>query len=169
MRKNSFWSPYISGVGIGLTLLATFYITGKGLGASGAFSAAAAAAVHGISPGYAGSLKYFSRYLSVESPLMDWIVIEVCGLFLGAFAGALASRDFKLRFDGGRNIGVGTRLLTAFAGGVLVGFSSRLARGCTSGVALSGGAELAVSGWIFAISLFISGFIPAALFRRLWS
>ena len=62
-----------------------------------------------------------------------------------------------------------TRLLTAFTGGILIGFASRLARGCTSGVALSGGAQLAVSGWIFVIAMFVGGYIAAFLFRRLWS
>lgn len=61
------------------------------------------------------------------------------------------------------------RFIAAFAGGLIIGFASRLARGCTSGVALSGGAQLALSGWLFVISMFISGFIAAAIFRRLWS
>ncbi len=38
MAKNNYWSPYIAGAGIGLTLLATFYVAGWGLGASSAFS-----------------------------------------------------------------------------------------------------------------------------------
>jgi hypothetical protein len=36
-------------------------------------------------------------------------------------------------------------------------------------VALSGGAQLALSGWIFVIAMFMSGFVVAAFFRRLWS
>ena len=62
-----------------------------------------------------------------------------------------------------------TRLFTAFTGGILLGFAGRLARGCTSGVALTGGAQLAIAGWVFVISMFISGFLFAAIFRRLWS
>jgi uncharacterized membrane protein YedE/YeeE len=52
---------------------------------------------------------------------------------------------------------------------MLIGFAARLARGCTSGVALSGGAELAVGGWIFVIAMFAAGFLTVALFRRIWS
>jgi uncharacterized membrane protein YedE/YeeE len=169
MRKNIYWSPYVAGIGLGLTLLATFYIIGKGLGASSAFSIVSAVAVHKISPEYAGGLKYFSGYLSVDSPLKDWIVFELFGLFIGALAGALLGRDFSLKFDKAASMSNITRFFAALIGGSLLGFSSRMARGCTSGVALTGGAQLALAGWIFVISMFISGFIFAAMFRRLWS
>lgn len=169
MVKNNYWSPYVSGAGLGLVLLSAFYIMGKGLAASSAFSIASAVALHQISPEYAGSLKYFSRYLDVVSPFRDWVVFELIGVFAGAFAGAVLSRNFSLRFDRGKSMSSVTRLFAALSGGVLIGFASRLARGCTSGVALTGGAQLAIAGWIFVISMFISGFLFAAIFRKLWS
>ncbi len=169
MEKNNFWSPYIAGIGLGLTLLATFYIAGWGLGASSAFSLLTGVGIKDISPEYASSLKYFSQYLNVESPLMNWVLFEVGGLFIGALAGALLSGNFRLRFDKGEKMSPVTRGMTAFTGGIIIGFSSRLARGCTSGVALSGGAQMAVAGWIFVIAMFVSGFIAAAFLRRLWS
>ncbi|MCO5126333.1 MAG: YeeE/YedE family protein [Rhodobacteraceae bacterium] len=39
-----------------------------------------------------------------------------------------------------------------------MGFGSRLARGCTSGLGLSGGATLAVSGFVFLAGFFLAGF-----------
>lgn len=169
MEKNNFWSPYVAGIGLGLTLLATFYVMGKGLGASSAFSIVSAVATQNINPEYAGGLKYFSRYLSAGSPLKDWIVFEILGLFIGAFTGAIVSRSFRLKLDKPSRMTGGLRLFTAFSGGILLGFAGRLARGCTSGVALTGGAQLAIAGWIFVISMFISGFLFAAVFRRIWS
>lgn len=169
MVKKNFWSPYIAGIGLGLTLLATFYIAGWGLGASSAFSLLTGVGLKDVSPGYAGTLKYFSGYLNVKSPLMNWVLFEVGGLFLGALAASLISGNFKVKFDKAAHMRTRTRFLTALGGGILIGFASRLARGCTSGVALSGGAQLAVSGWIFVIAMFISGFIISAFFRRLWS
>jgi len=169
MIKNNFWSPYVAGIGLGLTLLATFYIAGWGLGASSAFSLLAGVGMKDISPEYARNLKYFSQYLNVESPLMNWVLFEVGGLFLGALAASLMGGNFKFKLDRAASMKTKSRLITAFGGGILIGFASRLARGCTSGVALSGGAELAVSGWVFVIAMFISGFITAAFFRRLWS
>ncbi|NOZ25541.1 MAG: YeeE/YedE family protein [Nitrospirae bacterium] len=169
MQKSNFWSPYVAGAGIGLTLLATFYIMGWGLAASRAYALVAAVGLKGVSPGYAGSLEYFSGYLKPESPLKDWVLFETMGVLTGALAGALLSGNFRPRFDKPAGMSPGRRLMTATAGGILIGFASRLSRGCTSGVALSGGAQLAVSGWIFVIAMFAGGFIVAALFRRLWS
>jgi uncharacterized membrane protein YedE/YeeE len=169
MKKQAYWSPYVTGAMLGLTLLASFYTAGRGLGASGAFSLAAGVGVNAAAPDYAGSLKYFSRYLDQPQPLLDWGLFLIIGVFLGALAGALASRNFKLMLDKGASMTVRTRVLTAFGGGVLIGFAARLARGCTSGAALTGGSQLALAGWIFVIAMFASGFLFAALFRRYWS
>ena len=169
MKEGNYWSPYVAGVGLGLTLLATFVITGWGLGASSAFSLLTGVGLSKVTPEYAKHLEYFSQYLNLKSPLMNWVLFEIAGLFLGALAGALASRNFRLRFDKADHMGTPMRLVTAFSGGILIGFASRLARGCTSGVALSGGAQLAVSGWVFVIAMFAAGFAAAGVFRRLWS
>jgi hypothetical protein len=49
-----------------------------------------------------------------------------------------------------------------------MGFAARLARGCTSGLALTGGALLSVGAWVFMIALFAAGYAAAPLFRRAW-
>ena len=166
--ERGFWSPYVAGAGLGLTLLATFYFVGWGLGASSAFSLLTGVGVHKISPEFADRLQYFSQYLNREAPLMNWVLFEVGGLFVGALLGSVLSGNFRFRFDKGRGMTSATRIFTALAGGILIGFAGRLARGCTSGLALSGGAQLAVAGWTFVIAMFVSGFIFAAVFRRLW-
>jgi len=168
MKKDSYWSPYLTGTMLGLTLLASFTVAGRGLGASGPFSLAAGVGVNAVAPGYAGSLRYFSRYLDHPEPLLDWGLFLIIGVFLGALAGALASGNFNLTFDKAASMTIRRRIVTAFSGGVLIGFASRLARGCTSGVALTGGSQLALAGWVFVIALFASGFLFAALFRRYW-
>ncbi len=169
MERGNFWSPYLAGIVLGLTLLATFYFVGWGLGASSAFSLLTGVGVNKLSPDYAGRLAYFTQYLNVKAPLMNWVLFEVGGLFLGAFIGAIFSKNFRFMLDKGRSMSVRTRLMTAFGGGILIGFAGRLARGCTSGVALSGGAQLAVAGWVFVVAMFASGLIAAKFMRRLWS
>ena len=169
MAKKSYWSPYTAGIGLGLTLLATFYLAGWGLGASSAFSLLASVGVREVHPDLARQLTYFSQYLNAEAPLRNWVLFQVGGLFLGALSAAVLSGNFKFRFDRGPGMSSGRRLIAALCGGIMIGFASRLARGCTSGVALSGGAQLAIGGWLFVIAMFVSGFIAAALFRRLWT
>jgi uncharacterized membrane protein YedE/YeeE len=168
MNKNSFWSPYLAGVGIGLTLLASFIIAGQGLGASRAFTVVAGTGLKEVLPGYTATLAYLSKYLEL-SPFRDWTVVEVSGVLIGAFLGVLLSRGFRLRMDKADRMSIGIRVLTAFGGGAILGFASRLARGCTSGVALTGSSQFALSGWVFVVAMFASGFLFAAMFRRLWS
>lgn len=167
--SENVWSPYLAGAGLGLTLLATFYFVGWGLGASSAFSLLAGVGVQKMNPEFAARLQYFSQYLNKEAPLLNWVLFEVGGLFVGALLGSVLSGNFKLRLDAPPGMSKGARIATAFLGGIIIGFAGRLARGCTSGIALSGGAQLAVSGWIFVVAMFISGFATAAFFKRIRS
>ncbi len=169
MKSSSFWSPYVAGAALGLTLLATFYIAGRGLGASGAMTLVTAESAYSLFPEFISRLEYFSRYVDVIAPLINWNIFLLIGLLLGSLTGALVTRNFKFKFDKAEGMSVRTRLITAFSGGMLIGFAARLARGCTSGVALTGGAQLAVAGWIFVIAMFATGFLTVALFRRVWS
>lgn len=169
MKKRTYWSPYITGTILGLSLLGSFYAAGRGFGASGTFSLIAGVGTDAVAPSYAEGLTYFSRYLDLPHPLLDWGLFLLIGVFLGALAGALSGRSFRLLFDKSASMSVRTRVFTAFGGGILIGFASRLARGCTSGVGLTGGSQLALAGWVFVIAMFASGFLFAALFRRYWS
>ncbi len=168
MNRERFWSPYLAGVGLGLTLLASFIIAGQGLGASRAFTVAAGKSMEAVLPSYTSTLSYLAKYIA-RPPFQDWTFLLICGVLIGALAGVLLGGGFRVQFDRGAHMPVGTRILTAFGGGLILGFASRLARGCTSGVALTGGSELAAAGWIFVIAMFVSGFLFAAVFRRLWS
>jgi len=42
--------PYVAGIGVGLTLLASFLVLGRGLGTSGAFTSVVAAGVYAVAP-----------------------------------------------------------------------------------------------------------------------
>jgi hypothetical protein len=58
--------------------------------------------------------------------------------------------------------------MLAFLGGGLIGFAARLARGCTSGQALVGGAELMVGAWVFMLCIFAGGYLTAYWVRKEW-
>lgn len=165
-----YWNPYLSGIGLGLVLLAAFVIMGRGLGASGAFSSLVAVGVDKVAPAHAQSNEFYKEYLGdgSKNPLKDWLVFEVLGVFVGGFiSGALGGR-IKKTTEKGERISVGYRLFFAFIGGGLMGFGAKLARGCTSGQALTGGALLNVGSWAFMMMVFAGAYAAAYFMRRQW-
>ena len=187
--------PYLSGVALGLVLLAAFVFTGRGLGASGAFAATATGTVAVVAPDYAASNPYFGRYLARPGgPWREWLLIEIIGVVIGGFLSAVLAGRFlrdlppeggsyvasgsgvasgfsrKIRFvvERGRGVSVMSRLAIAFTGGTVMGVGAVLARGCTSGQALTGGALLSVGSWTFMLSAFAAGYASAPALKRAW-
>lgn len=166
--KNNYWSPYIAGVLLGLTLLLTFYLMGWGLGVSRAVTRFTTYILHIPFPEMVEKNIYFKDYFREEQPLKDWIVFEVSGMVMGGLVGAITGRRFSIKVERGPKLNIIKRFLAALFGGIIVGFATRLARGCTSGVALSGGATLALGGWAFVVGMFTGGYAIAFLVKRLW-
>ncbi|MGQ9918410.1 MAG: YeeE/YedE thiosulfate transporter family protein [Bryobacteraceae bacterium] len=163
------WNPYLAGAAIGLTLLAAFYVLGTGLGASGAFTQFLAAAGQKIAPAWTEANPYLRQYAGEgKNPLKDWMTFQFAGVFLGGLLGALTAGRLRFEVERGPRASTRTRLLLAFAGGAVTGVAARLARGCTSGQALSGGAQLALGSWAFMMAVFAAAFSLAFLLRRQW-
>jgi uncharacterized membrane protein YedE/YeeE len=163
-------SPYLAGIGLGLVLLAAFVIMGRGLGASGAFSTLIATGVEAVAPQHARSNEFYAEYLgdANRSPLLDWLVFEVIGVFTGGFLSAALAGRIKGSIERGPAISTGTRLACAFLGGGIMGFGAKLARGCTSGQGLTGGALLSVGSWAAMLAIFAGAYALAWSVRRLW-
>jgi uncharacterized membrane protein YedE/YeeE len=161
-------NPYLAGVGIGLVLLVTFVILGRGLGASGAFSAFLVWVMSFFSPDYVAGNAVHSGYWNEGRPLMTFLVFLTVGSFTGAaVSGWLAGRS-QVVVEHGPRISTGARLALAFAGGAIMAFGAKLAGGCTSGQALTGGALLNVGSWTFMVAVFVGGYALAPLVRRQW-
>ena len=79
-----------------------------------------------------------------------WLII---GFVLASFAGALSANRFKFEIPTVRNSS------TALVGGVLMGWGSMTALGCTVGVLLSSTQAFAVSGWIFFLFAFLGVYL----------
>jgi len=165
---HPYWSPYLAGVGLGFTLLATYLLMGHGLGTSGAFTHAAANLEEAVAPERAWDNPYMAAYLEMGRPWAQWVVIEMIGVVLGGLLGAWSASRLRWRFEKGAGIGWSRRLVFAFVGGAAVGFASRVAQGCTSGLALSGGAVLAPGAWAFTLAFLAGGFAMAWVVRRAW-
>jgi uncharacterized membrane protein YedE/YeeE len=104
------------------------------------------------------------------SHIMDhWIVFMLGGVFLGGLVAAYSAGRLRRRIFKGPQISVRTRLFLAVFGGVLMGFAARMARGCTSGQALSGGALLSVGGFVFMFAVFGGAYALAYFLRKEWN
>jgi uncharacterized protein len=165
---KAYADPYIAGAWLGLVLLAAFVITGHGLGASGAFAATAAGVGDALAPAGTEANPYFARYLAGDGPWRDWLVFEICGVALGGFVSAWAAGRLRVDIERGPRIGASTRLAIGFAGGAIMGVGAVLARGCTSGLALTGGALLGVGAWLFMGAAFAGAYLVAPALRRVW-
>ncbi len=167
-RGRPYMNPYLAGMGIGLVLLAAYVIMGRGLGASGAFTSLVAAGVDAVAPVHARGNGLFGHYLAGGAPLKDWLVFEILGVAVGGVLSAVLAGRFRIATERGPRGTDRSRLLLAFGGGAIMGVGSKLARGCTSGQALTGGALLSVGSWLFIIGAFAAGYLAAPLFRRQW-
>jgi hypothetical protein len=169
-RPEPYMNPYLAGIGLGLVLLAAFVLVGRGLGASGAFNAIIAWAVNLMAPEHARSNEFIAGYLGdgSSSPLKSWLLFEVVGVFAGAMVSGLLAGRAKVTTEKGPRVSVRTRLAMAFAGGVLMAFGAALARGCTSGQALTGGALLNLGSWAFMMMVFAGAYAVAYFVRWQW-
>ncbi|MEO8677348.1 MAG: YeeE/YedE thiosulfate transporter family protein, partial [Casimicrobiaceae bacterium] len=62
----------------------------------------------------------------------------------------------------------GQRLMLAFVGGVMAGYGAKIAKGCTSGQALTGGSILNVGSLVFMLAVFVSAYLLAYFVRKEW-
>jgi uncharacterized membrane protein YedE/YeeE len=126
--------------------------------------------VAATAPSHAASNAFYARYLSdgATSPLKDWLVFEIIGVVIGGFASGLLAGRVRWMTEHGAAITGRRRLVNAFAGGTAMGVGAKLARGCTSGLGLTGGATLSVGSWLFVIAAFAGAYAAAPLLRKAW-
>lgn len=162
--------PYLAGALLGVVLFLSFFLTGGGLGASGALSHVQTGALDWIAPKHVDRVAYFAEIAGgAKNPWKSTGVYMLIGTVLGGLASGLYNRRARLETRKGPRLSVKARWAFALLGGVLMGYGARMARGCTSGQALSGGAVLSVGSWAFMFSVFAGGYAVAWLFRKLWT
>ena len=167
--KNKYMNPYLAGGLLGLVLLMAMFIAGRGLGASGGLKYCVVSIVGAVDRPHAEESIYYSKYFEEgKNPLMNWLSLEVMGVLIGGFLSGALSKRLKFRIEKSPSISNARRLVFAFLGGVFFVYGAQLARGCTSGAALSGMAVLSVAGFVTMISIFGSAYIFAWFFRKNW-
>lgn len=169
-KPKPFMNPYLAGFLLGAVLLASFVITGRGLGASGAAKDIVITTVASQAPEYASGSGFYDTYFASEqSPLRSWLVFLAIGVIAGGFISGASSGRMGLKLEKGPRIKAPTRIIFAILGGILFGLGAQFGRGCTSGAALSGMAVLSTGGILTMMTIFGTGYMVAWFFRRLWT
>lgn len=163
-RPRGRWNPYAVGAAIGVLCWGAFAIANKPIGISSSLEAVAGFCAEPL----LGQLVDRNAYLAKYTFALNYGVLFLGGVFLGALLSALVSGTWRVetvpavwrsRFGSGRL----RRLAAAFAGGLVLMFGARLAGGCTSGHGISGCLQLALSSWVFFLTLFAAGIVAAHL------
>ncbi len=169
MKRRKYMNPYLAGTLLGLVLLTTIYFSGRGLGASGGLKYCVVSAVGAVSAQHVNHSAFYAQYFEGgKKPLQNWLVFEILGVLIGGFISGAVSGRLGWKVERPASVSAKRRLLFAFSGGMLFVFGAQLARGCTSGAALSGMAVLSTAGFVTMIAIFGSGYLFAWFFRKNW-
>jgi uncharacterized membrane protein YedE/YeeE len=167
--EKPYMNPYLAGFLLGLVLLSAFFVTGRGLGASGAVKSVVITTVGNVAPESVANNAFYSEYFSEgPGPMKNWLVYLTLGVLAGAFFSGAMSNRLGFKIDKGPRISSGVRLIFAAAGGLLFGLGAQFGRGCTSGAALTGMAVLSTAGFLTMMAIFGTGYVLAYFFRKLW-
>jgi hypothetical protein len=172
MRREPrpFINPYVAGVLLGVVLFGAFVLTHSGLGASGGISRVQVGLTCVVAQSHVDHVGYLAAVGGGDRNAFDHTsVIMLLGTLAGGMLSAYRGGRMKLEVAKGPHISNRTRLLMALLGGAIMCYGARLARGCTSGQALSGGAMLSAGSWAFMFAMFAGGYAMAYFVRKLWN
>jgi uncharacterized membrane protein YedE/YeeE len=169
-KGRRYLNPYVGGVLLGLVLLAANFVSGRGLGASGAIKSVVATSIETVKSDAVNTMPFMAEYAGTHSgsPMRSWLVFQMLGVIVGGFLSGTVAGRLKLKVEHSPKITSRRRLIFALAGGILFGLGSQIGRGCTSGSALSGMAVLSLGGFVTMMAIFGTAFALAYFFRRNW-
>lgn len=153
------WPWYVSGPLIGLTVPLLFILTGKSFGISSSLRHIGAACAPRT------KLPYLRKDYDWRDNI--WNLIFVLGVLVGAFIGNFVLSSEPLTFLP-QIYGSVTGILLLFGGGMLIGFGTRYAGGCTSGHTITGISTLQWPSLVATIFFFVGGLISTWLILPLF-
>lgn len=163
-------NSYVAGALLGTLLFLSYFITGGGLGASVGLNRVQVAVLDFLAPVHVDRVGYMAEMGGGNrNALNNSGVFLLLGTVLGGALSGWLNGRFKLETRKGPHITNSTRLFLAFIGGFIMVYGARLARGCTSGQALSGGAVLSAGSWAFMFAVFGGAYGLAYFLRRVWN
>lgn len=141
------WPWWFSGILVGLTVPLLYLLTGQGFGISTSFQQIGTM----CSPN--SKLNYFRDFNSRKGM---WTLLFVIGIAVGGYVANnfLSAKPIEFLPESYMNVGGAIRLLI---GGILIGFGTRYAGGCTSGHAITGISNLNWPSLVATIFFFVGG------------
>ena len=141
------WPWYIGGPLIGLTVPLLLLLVGKSFGVSSSLHHLCSMSMPRTKVPYLKENNWVAE---------SWNIFFVVGILLGAYIGTnmLSVEQIALlpdHFDSARG------MVGLFVGGILVGFGTRYADGCTSGHAIMGLSTLKWPSLVATLSFFVGG------------
>ncbi len=145
----------------------------KFFGASTSYARTSGYLLQLFSPEWVANNAYYAKYIKTVASdiILNWQVLFVVGIALGAFVASLWNREFSFTalpkvWKEYQGTSITKRLIVAFFGGMVAIFGVRLAGWCPSGHGLSGLAQLSLSGFLAMAMFFVVGVITAHLVYR---
>lgn len=162
------WGPYLVGAGIGVLSWIAFAVVNNPIGVTTALSQ--------ISGGVASlavgtDVVAANKYWAKNAFRLDYGTLFLVGTLLGGLGSALAAGTWRIEkvpqvWSDRFGPSPAKRYAFAFLGGIVAMYGARLANGCTSGNGISGGLQLALSGWVFLVIMFATGTLTAFILFR---
>ena len=113
-------NPYVGGALLGVVLFLSFYITGNGLGASGAIGHVQVAILGLFAPDHVDRVAYFAEMGGgTRNSLDNAGVFMLLGTFLGGAISGAINRRFRVETRRGPGVSVGARWAFALLGGAI--------------------------------------------------
>jgi len=111
-------------------VIASNYIAGRGVGASGAIKSVVVTAVDKIAPRHTENTAFYQEYKESHpaNPLNSWLVYQMLGVLVGGFLSGVIARRLTWKVEHSPRISSKRRLIFAMGGGILFGFGSQLGR-----------------------------------------
>jgi uncharacterized membrane protein YedE/YeeE len=150
----------VAGAGIAIVTLALLFLANRRLGISSGFEDLCSLVL---------PLPYFQRKAVVSG--RTWRLPFVAGLLLGGFLSAMLSGGWSPTlalgmFDERIGLGPAGKIAWMFAGGLFIGFGTRLGNGCTSGHGIFGTANLERSSFMTTIAFMVGGIVTTNIIYR---
>ncbi len=177
-QARGFMQPVTAALLISLVSFISYYLVNAPIGVTSSYTKFGSWFVHMLAPDIYSSTELFSKtVVKYHNPFTDSIISgslgitpdgislvqypAIGGIILGAFISAVIIGEFRPRF-----FLPPRQYLSALAGGILLGYSSRIAAGCNIWHVLGGVPILAWGGFIFLAGMVAGAWIGSRILLR---